>query len=199
MVRSFAATGPIPRWGAIPTSDQPWWHYHSLMAYHTDVTDLVDKEVLTWQMFGDATQELASRVVASGFLPEIVVAIPRGGMIPAGALTYALGVNLTDTINVEFYTDVHETLSDPVLLSPMLDTEFIVGRRVLVVDDVVDTGRTLALVMKLLRGFGADVRSAVIYEKPATVFTPEYVWGRTDKWIVFPWSALPPVTARGSE
>ena len=48
----------------------------------------------------------------------------------------------------------------------MLDTESIRNKRILIVDDVVDSGRTLALVLELLRGFEADVRSAVLYAKP---------------------------------
>lgn len=78
----------------------------------------------------------------------------RGGLLPAGSLSYALGLKLADAINVEFYTDVHETLPDPVLLAPMLDTESIQGKRLLVVDDVADSGRTLALVLELLREMG---------------------------------------------
>ena len=61
--------------------------------------------------------------------------------------------------------------------------------------DVVDSGRTLALVLDLLTNVGAQPRSAVVYAKPTTVVEPDYVWARTDKWIVFPWSAEPPVTA----
>ncbi|MDU7360816.1 MAG: phosphoribosyltransferase [Propionibacteriaceae bacterium] len=163
------------------------------MAYHADATDLADKEVLTWQGLGDATDDLARTIVDSGFHPEIIIAVARGGMLLAGGLTYALGVKLTDAINVEFYTDVNATLPDPVLLAPMLDTNAIAGKQLLVVDDVADSGRTLALVIKLLRGFGADVRSAVLYSKPRTVVEPEYVWKRTEKWIVFPWSAKPPL------
>lgn len=167
-----------------------------MTAYHADSSNLDDKEVLTWERFGSAMRELAQQIVDSGFEPEIVIAVARGGMLPGGALTYALGTKLTDAINVEFYTDVHETLPDPVLLAPMLDVESIKGKKLLVVDDVVDSGRTLELVVKLLKGFDADVRSAVIYSKPTTVINPEYTWAETDKWIVFPWSAEPPVTAR---
>ena len=79
----------------------------------------------------------------------------------------------------------------PVLLAPMLDTDSIEGKRVLVVDDVVDSGRTLALVLDLLTNVGAQPRSAVVYAKPTTVVEPDYVWARTDKWIVFPWSSRP--------
>ena len=106
---------------------------------------------------------------------------PREHDPTVGALTYRLGVKLTDAINVEFYTDVEQTLPDPVLLAPMLDTESIAGRQLLVVDDVADSGRTLSLVVKLLRGFGADVRSAVLYAKPTTIVNPDFCWRRTGR------------------
>ena len=155
-----------------------------------------DREELTWQLFGAAADELAGRVAADGFAPDLILAVARGGLFVAGALGYALSVKNVAVINVEFYTDVQETLPDPVLLAPMLDTESIRNKRILIVDDVVDSGRTLALVLELLRGFEADVRSAVLYAKPTTVINPDFVWKATDKWIVFPWSAKPPVGQR---
>ena len=167
-----------------------------MTAYHADSSELEDKEILSWELFGQAHDELAQQIADSDFSPEVLVAVARGGMLPGGALTYSLGVKLTDAINVEFYTDVNETLADPILLAPLLDTDSIRGRRILVVDDVADSGRTLALVLKLLRGFGAEVRSAVLYTKPRTVVQPDFSWRTTDKWIVFPWSAKPPVMAR---
>jgi len=174
-----------------------------MTAYHADAplrgdaddSSLEDKEVLTWERFGTAARELAAQVVADGFTPSIVISVARGGLVLGGAMTYALGVKLADAINVEFYTDVEQTLPDPVLLAPMLDADAIRDQQLLVVDDVVDSGRTLALVLKLLRGFGADARSAVLYTKPQSVVAADYVWAETDKWIVFPWSAEPPVTA----
>ena len=167
-----------------------------MTAYHADSSELEDKEILSWELFGQAQEELAQQIADSDFSPEVLVAVARGGMLPGGALTYSLGVKLTDAINVEFYTDVNETLADPILLAPLLDTDSIRGRRILVVDDVADSGRTLALVLKLLRGFGAEVRSAVLYTKPRTVVQPDFSWRTTDKWIVFPRSAKSPVTAR---
>lgn len=166
-----------------------------MTAFHADATDHTGKEILTWEGLGVASRDLAQQVVDSGFEPSIIIAVARGGMIPAGAMTYALGVKLTDAINVEFYTDVEQTLPDPILLAPQLDTQSIADQRLLVVDDVADSGRTLALVLKLLRGFGADVRSAVLYAKPSTIVSPDFVWKRTDQWIVFPWSAEAPVEA----
>ena len=165
-----------------------------MTAFHADSAAVPNKEILTWEGFGAASRELSQTIADSGFRPEIIIAIARGGLLPAGALAYGLGIKLSDAINVEFYTDVHETLPDPVLLAPMLDPDSIDGRRLLVVDDVADSGRTLALVLELLRGQGAEVRSAVIYSKPRSIIEPDYHWKQTDEWIVFPWSAEPPVT-----
>ena len=50
-----------------------------------------EREVLTWADFGDATRELAQRIADDGFTPDFVIALARGGLIPAGALAYALG------------------------------------------------------------------------------------------------------------
>ena len=164
------------------------------MAYHADSSDLEQKEVLTWDRFGSATRELAQTIVDSDFEPEIIIAVARGGLVPAGALSYAMGVKLADTMNVEFYTDVEETLPDPVLLAPMLDMDELSDKKLLVVDDVADSGRTLALVLEILKKAGAgDVRSAVLYAKSRSVVDPDYIWNRTDDWIVFPWSADKPV------
>ncbi|MHD0126421.1 phosphoribosyltransferase [Corynebacterium diphtheriae] len=164
------------------------------MAYHADSADLETKEILTWEGFGIANRELAQQIVDSDYTPDIIVAVARGGLVPAGALSYSMGIKLSDAINVEFYTDVNETLPDPVLLEPLLDTNSIRGKKVLVVDDVADSGRTLDLVLKLLENHGAEVRSAVIHAKSRSIVAPNYIWKRTDEWIVFPWSAEPPVT-----
>ena len=164
------------------------------MAYHADSSDLQQKEILTWEGFGVASRELAQTIADDGYEPEIIIAVARGGLVAAGALSYALGVKLSDAINVEFYTDVHETLPDPILLEPLLDVESISNRKLLVVDDVADSGRTLRLVLDILAEHGADVRSAVLYEKSVSVVKPDYTWRHTDEWIVFPWSDQPPVT-----
>ncbi|SDS31334.1 phosphoribosyltransferase [Paraoerskovia marina] len=152
-----------------------------------------EREVLTWPTFGAAVRELAEQVVAGGFVPDVVVAIARGGLVPGGAMAYALGTKGVGTMNVEFYTDVGETLPDPVMLAPSMDATDLRNSRVLVVDDVADSGRTLDLVMRTITEHGAEVRSAVIYTKPHSIVRPDFSWRETDLWITFPWSAEPPV------
>jgi hypoxanthine phosphoribosyltransferase len=152
------------------------------------VADTHIRERLTWDGFGEVTRELARRILDDGFEPEVVVAIARGGLLPAGAIAYGLGAKNCGALNVEFYTGIGTVLDAPEVLPPELDMAYLGGRRVLLVDDVADSGRTLALAVGLLQGQGADVRSVTIYTKPTTIMEPDYAWKATDLWIDFPWS-----------
>ena len=100
-------------------------------------------------------------------------------------------------MNVEFYTGVGTTLEMPVMLAPVPNAIDFTDKKVLIADDVADTGKTLKLVRDFCLDAVAEVRSAVIYEKTQSLVKSEYVWKRTDEWINFPWSVLPPVTPSG--
>ena len=144
---------------------------------------------MSWDDLGIATRSLAEQIHEEGWRPDIVLAIARGGLLVAGALGYALGVKNTFTMNVEFYTGVDERLEMPMILPPVPELVDLERERVLVVDDVADTGLTLELVKEFCTGKVGEVRCAVLYEKPRSVVNCEYVWRRTDRWIDFPWSA----------
>jgi hypoxanthine phosphoribosyltransferase len=154
------------------------------------------REELSWDSFGSASRELAEQVAASGYVPDVIMAIARGGLFIAGALGYDLDVKNLHVVNVEFYTGVDERLDMPVMLPPVPAAVDLAGARVLIADDVADTGETLKLVRDFCRDHVAEARIAVIYEKPRSLVKCDYVWRRTDLWINFPWSALPPVTTR---
>src|SRR6201982_103428 len=123
-------------------------------------------EVLTWERFGVAIGELAATIVADGFRPDIVLAVARGGLPVAGALAYALDTKNCFAMNVEFYTAVDRRLDMPVVLPPTLDKVDLTGLRVLIADDVADTGKTLELVRKEVSEYVAEARCAVLYHKP---------------------------------
>jgi hypoxanthine phosphoribosyltransferase len=152
------------------------------------------REVMTWDELGRGSRELAEAVYADGYVPDMVLAIARGGLLVAGALGYALGVKNTFTMNVEFYTDVDERLPAPMILPPVPELVDVSQSSVLIADDVADTGGTLRVVRDFCAGKVAEVRAAVLYEKPHSTVKCEYVWRRTDRWVVFPWSTLPPVS-----
>lgn len=144
-------------------------------------------EDLTWEMFGQSTQDLARAVIDDGYQPDFILAIARGGLFTAGALGYALGVKLLHVVNIEFYTGRDERLEFPIMLPPVPDPDFFSGMKVLICDDVADTGETLRTTHDFVDQYVAEVRSLVIYEKSRSIIKPEYVWKRTDEWIHFPW------------
>ena len=148
---------------------------------------------MTWEGFGTASRELAQLVRDDGYDPTIVLAIARGGLPVAGALTYALGLKNCCVINVEYYTGVDERLDVPVMLPPYVDFVATDAAHILVADDVADTGHTLELVRDFCIGYVAEVRTAVLYQKPQSVVKCDYVWKHTDLWINFPWSKEPPL------
>ncbi len=152
-----------------------------------------EREIMSWQDLGTGSRSLAEQVAASGYRPDIILAIARGGLLVAGALSYALGVKNTFTMNVEFYTGIDERLDVPMILPPVPDLVDFAETRVLVADDVADTGATLQLVQEFCAGKVAEVRCAVLYEKSRSLVKCDYVWRRTDSWITFPWSAAEPV------
>jgi hypoxanthine phosphoribosyltransferase len=150
---------------------------------------------MTWEDVGTAVEELAAQIQAAEFMPDAVLALARGGLPAGGALAYALGVKTMATLNVEFYTGVAERLDEPLLLPPVPDLTVLRTERLIIVDDVADTGRTLALARDFCAEHVDDVRTAVLYEKPQSVVRSDFVWRRTDKWINFPWSTPAAVTA----
>ena len=154
---------------------------------------VVEKERLTYEEFGNAVRELAQAIKDSEYEPDIILSIARGGLLIGGALGYALGVKNTFTMSVEFYTGINERLALPVVLPPVPNKVDLTGLKVLVADDVADTGATLKLVREFCGEYVAEVRSVVLFEKSHSVEKPDYAWRHTDKWIEFPWSVLPPV------
>ena len=152
-----------------------------------------EREVMTWADLGDGARSLAETVAADGFVPDMILGIARGGLLVAGAVGYALGVKNTFTMNVEFYTGVDERLDVPMILPPVPNLVDFAEQRVLIVDDVADTGETMRLVQDFCAMRVAETRCAVLYEKPRSLVKCDYVWRRTDKWITFPWSAQEPV------
>ena len=154
-----------------------------------------ERERLSWEQFGASSRELARLVDDDGYQPDLVLSIARGGLLVGAALGYALSVKNTWTMNVEFYTGVDERLDVPMILPPVPELIDLESARMLIADDVADTGETLALVKEFCAGKVAEVRCAVLYEKPRSLVGCEYVWRRTDRWIDFPWSTQAPVAS----
>ena len=156
-----------------------------------------ERENLTWQGFGTASRELAEVIAADGFEPDVILSIARGGLFLAASLGYALAVKNLHVTNVEFYDGVGTTLDMPVMLPPVPSAVDFSAKKVLIADDVADSGRTMELVYAFIKDHVDDVRTVVIYEKPRSVIKCDYVWKRTDRGSTSrgaaraPWSSAP--------
>jgi len=154
----------------------------------TEDGDMSEHEVLTWEQFGEAAREVGLAIIDDGYEPDLILSIARGGLGFGMALGYALAVKNLSVINVEFYTGIDQRLEMPVVLPPTPAAVDLSGMKVLIADDVADTGRTLELVQEFCADHVAEARTAVIYEKPISSIKPDYVWRRTEAWIDFPWA-----------
>ncbi len=140
----------------------------------------------TWDKIYEFLLNLAERIRENGFKPDMIVGVSRGGWPPARVMSDLLENPDIANVKAEFYLGVAETKGEPVITQPV--SVSVRDKKVLVVDDVADTGKSLRLVRSHLKEKGAtDVKIATIYYKPWSVVIPDYYEKETSSWIIFPW------------
>ncbi|MDD5340026.1 MAG: phosphoribosyltransferase [Candidatus ainarchaeum sp.] len=139
---------------------------------------------LNWDATIAYCEELAAK--ARGYGPDFIVGISRGGLVPARVLSDLLGVNAMGILGISFYKAMGKPSDFPVISQDL--TMDIKGKRVLIVDDIADTGRSLAVAKDyVLRKGAKEVKVATIHYKPDSIFKPDYFIGSTTAWVVYPW------------
>ncbi|MFN4133226.1 MAG: phosphoribosyltransferase [Candidatus Hadarchaeales archaeon] len=142
-------------------------------------------EAPSWEEIYLMCIELAEKIKSAGFDPDIIVAISRGGWVPGRIFSDLLGNPNIATIKVEHYLDIYKTLPSPQITQPLpIDVR---EKKILLVDDIADSGRSLKLVREHLFQQGAkDVKICALYYKPWSIVTPDFYGRSTDAWIWFP-------------
>ncbi len=156
------------------------------------VTEDDELEILDYAEFGVGIRWLAQQLVNDQWIPHAILGVVRGGLFVAAGIAYALDIKDVRHVNVEYYTDVGTTLPEPVIIGEVPHLADLAGKRVLVADDVADSGATLHFVRGLVPA-DAEVRVAVLYGKPSSTYPPELAWRSTNRWIRFPWIQIPPL------
>ena len=145
-------------------------------------------EVPTWSQIYDYLLCLAEKLQAQNYRPDVVVGVCRGGLIPARILVDLLEARQLASIQVEFYIGLGETKEAPTLKQALALS--VAGKRVLLVDDIADSGKTLQYAVNYLKVQGAtEIKTATIYYKTCSVIKPDFYEKETDCWVVFPWEA----------
>jgi len=143
-------------------------------------------EVPTWNQLYEMLLALADRIRSDGFKPDIVVGISRGGWFPARILSDLLDNPYITSVGAEFYVGLYETNREPRLTQPI--TVDVFDKRILLVDDVVDTGKSAMLIKGHLSRQGVkENRLLTLYYKPWSAVKPDFYGKETGDWIVFPW------------
>lgn len=143
----------------------------------------------TWDEIYDMLVNLAIRIKESGFKPDLIVGVSRGGWAPGRILSDLLANTHTANIKIEFYVGINKTARKPIVTQPI--SEDISGKKILVVDDVADTGESLVVALDHVHERGAgEVKTVTVYHKPHSRLKPDFFAETTSNWIVFPWERL---------
>lgn len=134
---------------------------------------------------------LHGRIVASGFQPQVIVGITRGGYMPARILADFFGLMSLTTIKIEHY---HGLKKAPIaIVSEPLATD-VAGKRVLLVDDVSDSGDSFDVALAHLQEQGrpSALRTAVLHHKTSSSYQPDFYAQRVIKWrwVIYPWAVV---------
>jgi len=147
-------------------------------------------ELVSCETVYELAYDLARKVSVSGFAPDLVVAIARGGFTPARVLCDVLGIFNLTSIRVVHYRAPAATRPVAVLYPLCVPIE---GQRVLVVDDVNDSGDTLRAARIHLESLApAQLRTAVLHEKVGSNVRADYAAGTVLewRWLVYPWAVV---------
>lgn len=148
-------------------------------------------ELISWEHFYRLAQQLARTLHTAWVRPDIIVAIGRGGYMPARILSDYLNIFDLASIKVEHYRGAHRQQLARVRYPLTAD---ISGRHVLLVDDVSDSGETFELAVRHLTEHGepAELRTAVLHHKQVSAFVPDYYAEEVTewRWIIYPWAVI---------
>jgi hypoxanthine phosphoribosyltransferase len=142
-------------------------------------------EVPSWDDIYDMCLKVADQIKNSGYKMDLIVAVSRGGWIPGRVLSDILENPKIATIKVEYYEDIYKTRDKPEITQPL--TVDVSGKKILLVDDIADSGHSLELVRKhLFEKDAADVKICALYRKPWSIVAPDFNARTTDAWVCFP-------------
>ena len=148
-------------------------------------------ELISWEYFYTLARKLSFAMHDAAFQPDLIVAISRGGCMPARVICDYLDVFDLDVIKIEHYHGVHK--AETALLKYPLSAK-ISGKRVLLIDDVSDTGDSFEIGMRHLLEHGepAELKTAALHHKVVSSYVPDFYSEivREWRWIIYPWAVM---------
>ena len=154
------------------------------------MTGKVPCEYISWGRFYSLSRRLSHTIHTSGFKPDIIIAIGRGGYMPSRVISDFLHVMNLTSFKIEHYRG---TQKKPTALIRYPLARNVSGEKILLVDDVCDTGDTFKLAGKHIEELlqALEIKTAVLHYKKTSSFIPDYYSSMMIKWrwIIYPWAA----------
>ena len=151
--------------------------------------DSLPCDLVSWDRSYRLARDLADNIKSSGYRPDLVIAIGRGGYVPARVVCDFLLHNLLTSMKVEHWGIAAQKKDKAQVRFPLaVDVR---GQKVLIVDDVTDTGDTLQIAVSYVEGFAPqEIKTGVLQHKTTSSFEPDYYAEKITqwKWIIYPWA-----------
>ncbi|MFX0068880.1 MAG: phosphoribosyltransferase [Promethearchaeota archaeon] len=139
-----------------------------------------------WNQIYTMLLELSEKIKKSNFKPDVILGVARGGWVVGRIMSDLLSNKHTANLKIEFYTDIAKTAKTPKITQPV--STDVMDKRVLVCDDVSDTGKSLAVAVEYLKEKATkEIKVACLHKKSWSIFTPDFYIADTDDWIIYPW------------
>ncbi|MGP3667533.1 MAG: phosphoribosyltransferase [Candidatus Bathyarchaeota archaeon] len=152
----------------------------------------MEKKPISYEYYSPAkifymSQKLGIKILESGFNPDCLIGISRGGLWVVRILADVLDVSDIFTVSIKYYTGIAETREKPAILQKPPE-QFIKNKSILVVDDVADKGYSLQAAVNLFTSMDiSNVKTATLHYKPWSIIKPDYYIKETSNWIIYPW------------
>ncbi len=146
-------------------------------------------ELISWDSVSQLAYRLAERILAAGYRPDLMVAIARGGYVPARLLCDFLHLYDLASIRVEHYRAGAQKRRSARLKYPLAAEA--VNKRVLIVDDVCDSGETYQVALEHIAALDpSDIKTVALHFKQGASFEPDYIADELTRWrwLIYPWA-----------
>jgi hypoxanthine phosphoribosyltransferase len=147
-------------------------------------------QLISWDEAYQLSRTLARQIKSSGFHPHLVIAIGRGGYVPARIVCDFLLHNLLTSIKIEHWDIAACKRPEAAVRFPLaVDVR---DQSILIIDDVTDTGDTLRAALDYVKALGAgEAKTGVMQHKTTSSVLPDFYADviKDWRWIIYPWAA----------
>ena len=138
-----------------------------------------------WCKIYSMLNKLVNKFKKNGFEPDLIIGLSKGALVPTAILLDRLGIEC-QVIGVRYYKNIYEVEKTPKIVQHIPNR--VDGKKILLVDDVSDTGQTLKFIKEYLFEKGAvEIKTCTLHYKPWSLIKPDYYVEETSTWVIYPW------------